>query len=659
MQLGEHNSEPVTVAEPPANRRLWLAALPCMLIITALLYLFPLSTLNMPGLALMVLGLSWCLYQYFLPLHLIRRRAMLEYVTSTNSVLRRLLWNGVLSKLLLSVWALLLSLALLILLNGFAMGQWLVLLAGIPLLLLSMPMALRLTSAESSQRYHFAMALRVAVWLTIVLTLAAMIVWYILGPGVEDTRHLSLPQLVSRSWSSGADAFTVPEIGWLLRIEAVVNDVVWHLMQQASLLSQQSIGIKFSAWLLFLCFVSLQMALFWFVMGGVVSWLTAPRCAEDRLLAGGRCASSFAIGICSSVGLCYVLTLPGVSGFASRLLDQSMQSVVFPAVDLCRQRERAELSTDSAQFSTVAVSAMQSQLLAQLDTSLDTAFTLAESAVDEYLDWNFSISGQYLQLAWVAGSAALAGSAAVAGVFGDGNETSPGQYVEQALSQRLSGKIDEYVGPVLTPALQQAASQLQQQFVVGAEQIHLQQAQYIEAQLSTSDCLQLNLPALQTSELVNKSAVGVGPAVAWMVTNVATRGGVRLGANVMSRNLTKRAVSATATRVAARTAQASSAGGAGLYCGPLAPICTPALFVSVWLATDMGINKIDEILNREQLRGEMLAALAAEKQRIRAEYQQLLEGAAEQLMASFTDYQDERFRILDHLSATSAKSPPI
>ncbi|MBU2098675.1 MAG: hypothetical protein KKD00_07920 [Gammaproteobacteria bacterium] len=625
------------------GKRLWLRGLPCLILMAAVLYIFPLSTLNPAALALMVVIVSWCLYQYFLPLHLIRRHAMLEHVTSDNSVLRRWLWNGLWSKLVLLLWSIALAFAVLILLNGFSDAQWLILLAGIPVMLLMVPPALRMAGSETGERYHFPMALRVAVYLTITVTTLGLIVVQLLGEGVEDTRHLTLLQLVAQSWSAATETSGVREIGWLLGVEAVVNDAIWYLMQQASTLSEQSALLKLLAWLVFLLFVTLQAAVFWYVQAGVLSWVLGAGYSRDRLLNGARPARTFVSGMFALALLSYVLAQPGVTGFINALADRSIQALPLPPVDPCVQqlpRELATVTTNSAHVVSASTTELQQTLLAELEQKLDLAFALGEPAVDEYLDWNFSLPGQYAQLFFMAKAVAESGM--------DRSSTATLQQgIEQRVGAYMAGRIDDHVGAALAPQLQQTGLLLQEQFAAGAEQVYLQQAFYIEEQLNNSNCLQLNLPALATADLVHKSAVGVGPVAGLVAARIAARGGARVGANVLTRHATKRMVSAGAARVASKSAQSSGASGLGLTCGPLAPVCVPALFVATWIGTDLLINEIDESVNRAALRADLLAALDAEKQRLRTSYQDVLTAGVTQLMADVSDYREQRFRILE------------
>jgi hypothetical protein len=630
------------LAPLPGNRQLWVRGLPSLLSVLAVLYFFPLSAMNLPGLALMVAGLSWCLYQYFLPLHLIRRHAMLEHVTSHDSVLRRWLWNGFWSKLLLFIWSFTLALTVLVLLSGFSQAQWWLLLGSVPLMLLLVPFGMRLAGSESGARYHFPLALRVAVYLTIAASAAGLIALQLFGEGVPDNRGLTLLQLVSQSWAAATESAAVRETGWLLGAEAVVNDAVWYLMQQASSLNEQAAVLKLAAWLVFLFFVTLQAAVLWFVLAGVLSWSVGAGLNQDRLLKGANPTSAFVTGVCVLTLSAYLLTQPGISGFVSAVADRSMLALPVPAPDPCvRQmpQQIAQVQTRSAQAMTEAGADLLERLQSQVDASVDSAFALAVPAVDAYLNWNFSVAGQYAQLYLLADAAWDAGW--------DRNRT---QSLQQGIEQRFSGfisdKVDEFVGAALAPALQETQGLMQEQFRVGAGEFYIQQALYVEELLTTNECLQMELPALSLPDLLNKSAVGVGPVAGLVVAGIAARGSARVGAGVMSRSATKRAVSATAAKVATKTTQSAAGSSFGLSCGPLAPVCAPALFVVTWVATDLLINEVDEYLNREELRQEMLAALETEKLRIKAEYKAIFEAGMSQLLVDLNNHKQQRFEVL-------------
>ncbi|MDP1930496.1 MAG: hypothetical protein Q8L60_03455 [Gammaproteobacteria bacterium] len=619
-------------------RRLWLRGFPCLLLLQAALYFFRLSVVNLLGLAVMVTLLSWCLYQYFLPLHLVRRHALLEHLTSQDSRLRRWLWNGFWAKAWLLFWSLFLALTVLILLSEFSQAQWLLLVASVPLMLCLVPLGLRLTGSESKAPYHFLLALRVAVYLTIAASTIGLIVLHLFGEGVVDNRHLTLLQLVAQSWSGAIETTAIREIGWLMGTEAVINDSVWYLMQQATTLSEQSAALKLAAWIVFLLFVTLQAAAFWFVLAGVLSWVMPNRARHDRLLEGANPGRAFGIGVCTLIVFTYLLTLPGISGFVSAMADRSMRAFAPPAPDACLRQlpqELALVETNSAHAMSTASAALLQQLQARMDSNLDSAFALAVPAVEDYLDWNYSLKGQYAQLVFLGQSVVAAG-------LGSNSTDNLLQRIEQRLSSHMSAKIDEYVGETLAPRLQLTGTLTQRQFRADAEQFYLRQASYVEELVANSDCLKLELPALSMPDLVHKSAVGIGPVAGLIATRVAARG----GAKVLSGNATKRAVNATAAKVAAKATQSAAASGLGLGCGPFAGACMPLLFAATWLGTDLMVNEIDETLNRETLREELLAALEVEKLRIKAEYNTIFETGMSQLLVDFDAHKEQRFQIL-------------
>lgn len=622
----------------PCHRDLWLKAFPCLLACLTVLFYFPLATLNLPRLALMVLVLSWCLYHYFLPLHLIRRRALLEHMTSSHSVLRRWLWNGAWSRFLLLVWCVVLALGVLLLSNNFSTLEWVILLSSIPVLLLLIPPAMRWSGSESDQHYHFPLALRVAVYLTVVFCALALAAAQMLGEGVTDTRQMSLLAVITQSWADAVAASDIQIIGILLAVEAVLNDTVWYLMQQASSLSEQSAALKLLAWLTFLMFITLRAALLWFVLAGLSSWLLGVGQPRDRLLTDAKSGVHFVTGVSVLVIASLIVSQPGVSAFVSRVADRSMRVLPMPAPDPCARLapiELARLGQQSREAMAAASVLWQADIGQQVDAVLDAALSNLEPAVDAYLDWNFSIPGQYQQLGF------LAGAVVERDLQQGGTDT-----LEQAFSGYISSKIDEQISPLLSPVLMQANLELQQQFDSGAQQFYLQHALQLEQSMASSPCLLPALTPLSMPELLNKSAVGVGPVLGLLAGRLAIRGGAQVGATVLTRNASKRVASASVARVSGKMVQSAGAGSLGLTCGVMAPVCAPVLFVATWVGTDFLINKFDESINRSQMRDDLLAALQEEKHRISAHYKEVYGSGMSLLIAELSTHQDQRFRIL-------------
>jgi hypothetical protein len=147
-------------------------------------------------------------------------------------------------------------------------------------------------------------------------------------------------------------------------------------------------------------------------------------------------------------------------------------------------------------------------------------------------------------------------------------------------------------------------------------------------------------------ELINKSAVGMGPVLGLLAGRLAVRGGAQVGVKVLTRNASKRVASASVAKVSGKMLQSAGTSSLGLSCGAVAPVCAPVLFVATWLGTDFLINEFDESINRSQMRDDLLAALQEEKQRISEHYKQVYGAGVSQLLAELSVHQDQRFQIL-------------
>src|SRR5690606_32022767 len=125
------------------------------------------------------------------------------------------------------------------------------------------------------------------------------------------------------------------------------------------------------------------------------------------------------------------------------------------------------------------------------------------------------------------------------------------------------------------------------------------------------------------------------------------RSSVHADSALVGRQAKKRMRSARRPPAASHAAQSATAGAAGGVCGPHAPGCVPASLPASWMATDLALNELDEALNRDQLKAELLAALDAEKQRLLQQYQDAFLLFSEQLMLELDADQEQLFRIIE------------
>lgn len=630
-------------------RRLTLVGLTALPAVLALLYFVRLPSLSVPALALMLTVLSWCIYNYLLPFHHLRRRAWLVHVTAENSFLRRWLWNGFWSRLGLVLVSVVLALTLLMVVNGLSDAEWLWLLICVPVLVASLPFAMRLTGRETEGHYHFPMALRVAVWLSIVLATVGLIVLHLSSDGVPDTRHLSVITLISQTWDSAAAQSSITLVSWLIAIEAVSDALVWHLMQQAATLSTQPAWLKLVVWLVFLLFLALRAAILWFALAGILYWLAGPATSTNYRV--DTSLRAFGLGVLILGLIAWLMSLPGMSGYmralTDRVLNRSPEQITATA-DPCERQAPQELRLLRQQVEDHRISEqqrMQHEFMQASNAAVDEVFALAEPLIEQYLDWNYSIAGQYQQLGVLSAAAFRNGVSLLQQSLSDNAQ--PPVPIEQAFASYLSAQIDQRLQPVLTPALinqganlEIAAAQHARQFVAG----HMA---YTEQLAASAICLRFEMPVLSSIEIDQKSLVGLGPVSGFVAARLAARSGVYAGSALVGRQATRRMISATSARVASRTAQSATVSSAGGLCGPAAVVCIPALFAATWLATDVALNELDEALNRDQLRRELLAALDEEKQRIKQQYQDTFLLFANQLSQSLDDYHAQRFRIID------------
>ena len=608
-----------------------LYALAGALLVLGVIRYYPLAAMNLSGLLVVVLVLAWLAFQYLSRVNLMRRHALLSHVTSAGSRLRRLFWDSLLQRLLLMLAALISALIALTMTSELTDLEWLVIIGSLPLFLVFYWLLQRLFAAELTPQYRLPVLLRLSHRCTLAVSAVALVWLQFYIADVPDTRHLDLSVVLQAGYQRQAAQAALAPVGVLLGINAALSEGMWHLMQLASDSEALLTPVKLGVWLVFLLVNALKLGAIWVLLLGVVTLVAGLQGGPASSLGTTAFSRYFSIAMIVLLLGYLVLTQVNIGTYLTPALTPARVTVAPPPVlvgpaDPCanvsagqRQQQREALAEQAQRALSGQQQAMLDRINREIDVRVGQAFAPAEAGVERFLDWNFSLRGQYTQLAFM-------GRTAVA---------------ESTFADYIGSQIDRYVGSTVAPGLNDIATPLASRFNAEVRQVYQLQDALMSQLLASADCLTLPQPTLALGDYMNKSLVGAGSGAGIL----AARASMRMGSRVVSRTATKRVVSGGFARLTGRLASTAAAGSTGALCGPLVFICAPALAAATWVGTDLLINEVDESLNREQMKADMMAVLAEDQAAVRAQLKDAYAGAAQQMFADIEAYQQRRFNI--------------
>ncbi|MDO8861981.1 hypothetical protein Q6D67_09725 [Haliea sp. E1-2-M8] len=573
------------------------------------LYVYPLQKMTSWTLPLTVLMLGWVVYQYLEPLRLLQRHAYLTALTRQESWVRRWFWRGFLLRVRLVVTAL--AAAVIALLFGATIRpeEWLVVLASVPVFLAVFAFASRLLRTQLATPYHFPLTLRWACWTTLGLLVIALTLWQVVWLEVPASYQATLPEVLGSGFQRGAAATAMPLVGQALGIAYALDAGIWHLMQVTTTVAGANRWVFLAAWAGVLLWSALKVAALWAVLLGAVTLAVRLQARPRQVSSDSATLAAFAL-VVASLGIGYL-------GFTRIDLRQ------FAAlVDPCRvvgEAEQARLVADANARLLAEEQAFSGAMNSLVDSNFEAAYTFADQGVERFLDWNFSIIGQYQQLGWLLAA----------------------QVSDVSAADQIGRRVEMFVHEAVALELAAADARMQVELQSRVLAAYAEHEAFVRAGLAGTHCLVPPGPDASFAGLAEKSWVG-GGAVAGLVARRAAAG---LGAMAVSRVGMRRVMAGVATRAGARAATAGQAGGTGALCGPMAWACIPALAGTVWLATDKALNEVDEALNRARMRDDLLEALdqykTARKQELTSYYAQI----AGQVFSDIEHRQGEVFNL--------------
>ncbi len=227
-----------------------------------------------------------------------------------------------------------------------------------------------------------------------------------------------------------------------------------------------------------------------------------------------------------------------------------------------------------------------------INTQIDGFFNIVEYNVDKFLDWHYSIKGDYSELAlFVAKKIGLSAEDAVANVLQE-------KLLGKDYKQRLDA-ITKRLSKTYASLLNQHEKFVSETALKGVDTDLSQNEKILD---TLGDEVARKLKANFTGAI--GAMVGVsGLAIAAKLTpKLVAKIGAKLGAKVGSKFLAKigTVVSGSWT------------------CGPFAPACA----IGLWFGSDVLFNYIDEWLHRDEFKKEILNNINEAKENLKNSYKQ-------------------------------------
>lgn len=559
------------------------------------------------GLFALAALLAWPIWIDRSEVTLFERRMVLEHLTRADSGLRRWLWAGTLTRLRQVLVSLVLAVLLLALAARLEAAHWAVLAADVLVLSLLVEPVRRALGGQVQHRRLGLIARRwplLGINLTLLTLVFAAIDFFVTG--MPDSRGLPWHQVAESAFRAEGLAALCAPVGWALGGLAAAEALGRHAAQIA-IPSLPDVALRIAAWGLVLVHAGALAYLFTRMQLGIIA-------AVEGRTANGEPEGTFSRAFVYTI---LALAIPYLYA-SSRLADLDPPRLAAKAraaaawLDPCRPDPAARAALLAALSDDLQGARQQASDAAagRIDGELDALLAAVEPGVDAYLDWYFTVLGEYQRLAALATGdfMELMAEQLQRHLFDDTGFAEGLQALDDALlrdSARTLAEAAERLGGTAGAAT--AAD---------------------PCALSGLDLTPFSATALQVAELgglapdASRAAavLGGGAAGAAAGAVAAKMLAKQVGAAVAAKLAAEKGFQAAAA-LAAKTAAKkggsvvlSAAGGAALCAagGPLAAVCGILAGTAAWLAVDTVVVEIDELRLREEMRAEILGALRAQ-----------------------------------------------
>jgi len=508
----------------------------------------------------LVVLVAFPVWQYRTEYLLFRRSLVLSGAARPESRIRALLWKGGVTRGVQVVISMLLAGVLLALVSRLSLVHWVALAVdGVFLSLIVGPVARQLT-ADIKDRHRGVISRRWPLFLIngIVLS-AAMMMFDFFIVGAEDTRHLPWSQVAEQAFTQVNDAAGCLLWGVSAGVLAALEALSWHFSELV-IPNLPDVGAKIVAWSFFLLRAVTVAWLYTALLLGISVLLDKRQGRRE----GRKTESTFSRSFLLTI---IILALPFF--YASiKLNEVGLQAPVEDVSFPCKADEasRAQLILKLSDALAVERQGAIDDVDSGIDQGLKHIFTDIETGVENYLDWYFTVIGEYQRLAAVFSEDV---TAAMSGKLGE-------YLFEQSDYETRLGSLNDDVERLSAERFANLVPSL-------------------ATELDNAPCAIGRVDLAALVELDRDMVVG----------KVAAKKSFHTGAAVVSKTLAKKGAS-TALSAGLGTILCAPAGPAAILCGVAAGLAT-------WLAVDKALIELDESLNREEMRADILEVLAEQQ----------------------------------------------
>jgi hypothetical protein len=408
--------------------------------------------------------------------------------------------------------------------------------------------------------------------------------------GTADTRQLAWHQVAEQAFSKVNDAAGCVLWGIGGGLLAAVEALSWHVSTLV-IPSLPNVPAQLAGWAFFLLRAATVAYLFTTLLLGIDIFI------ERRVQrAGDRAVGS----TFSRTFLLTILVLAAAFYFASARLEDVYRNIREPGVSdtaqwpnpcvpspVIRTRLQAQLDAD--------IEATRVQTRREADSAinqgLEHIFTDISAAVDDYLDWYFTVLGEYQRLA-----TAFAGDAAAAmreqleqHLFAGSDFSNQLAALNHSIVQQSDNRFAD-LAPALADTLDNAPCE-----TGPVNLVPFRDLDHDRFRASIAATSGIGAGIMTSKALASKTVA----AVAGKVTAKASLKG---GTALASKTLAKKGSSSLLSAGAGTALCAPS--------GPLAIVCGVTAGVVTWLTVDTLLVETDEAFNREAMRADILQVLA-------------------------------------------------
>lgn len=327
-------------------------------------------------------------------IHLLDRRALLSGLFIKDSSIKKVFWQGHVISSILVFTSFISILFFFLFLESFTLKHWLIIKIDALFMIGLVELIVKKTKNQLNKEIALALSIKAAVFINTVILITIFLIDSLYFNKVIDYRNTQINDLVITAYSNGVETFNCYLLGLTKSILDSFIQGAWFLAQNQIPFNSSNL-LTATTWIIFLFFIILTSSVFSLIYAGVIIIIK-----EKNSIKTTNKSNNLFVVTCIITTIFLSVANINIKSKLTNINTGNKIKTIITNYHPCTTYNLSQSANIDRHYDLIHTNFLTSEVEIKnhiLD-EINVIYTRAEQGVDLYLDWYFSLPGEYTRL---------------------------------------------------------------------------------------------------------------------------------------------------------------------------------------------------------------------------------------------------------------------